>query len=181
MELKISLGLSQLISLMVFITIARWYVAPWVKSLSRATALIALIWPHVFRYVALQAYSARHAGFPISDTGLHAIIYGDLGGAIIAMSTIVALRHRSRAAISLVWLLVITTVADTVINISDGVRENLFGAATGVTWMVVGFYVPMLMVSLGLIVWQLYSRRSEPLEVAAANGSAVPKRLSLAS
>jgi len=48
--------------------------------------------------------------------------------------------------------------------------------------MVVSFYVPMLMVSLGLITWQLFSRNSEPFEVAAwAGPSRLPKRVSLAS
>ena len=155
--------------------------APWVRSLDRASALIALLWPHVFRYVALQAYSAQHAGFPISDAGLRNIVYGDVGGAIIALTAIVALRRRSRAAIPVVWLLVSTTVVDTVLNISGGIRENLFGAAAGVTWMVVSFYVPLLMVSLGLITWQLFSRHSEPFEVAAsADPSRLPKRMSLA-
>jgi len=58
---------------------------------------------------------------------------------------------------------VATTAFDTVSNISNGIRENLFGAATGVTWMVVSFYVPLLMVSLALTVWQLYSRFGEPI------------------
>src|SRR5579864_5704400 len=90
-----------------------------------------------------KSYSAQHVGFPISDVALRAIVYGDLAGAVIAMTAIVALRYRYRAAIPLIWLLVATTVVDTVLNITDGVRENLFGAATGITWMVVSFYVPM--------------------------------------
>lgn len=167
MELKIALGLSQMISLAVFASIAVWYVAPWIARRGRATALIALIWPHVFRYVALQAYSAQHAGFPISDEGLSRLVYGDLAGAILAFVAILALRHKIRIAIPLAYMLVATTVLDTVLNISNGIHENLFGAATGVTWMVVSFYVPMLMVSLGLIVWQLYSRFGESIAVSA--------------
>jgi hypothetical protein len=180
MELKVALGLSQLISLVVFATIASWYVAPWLKTLNRATALVALLWPHVFRYVALQTYSAQHGGFPISDAGLREIVYGDVGGAIIALTSIFALRHRTRAATPLVCLLVITTAVDTVLNISGGIRENLFGAATGVTWMVVSFYVPLRIVSSGLILWQLYSRRGEPIELSVPNSSVQPRRLSLA-
>jgi hypothetical protein len=180
MELKAALGLSQLISLLVFATIAKWYVAPWIKTRERATALIALIWPHVFRYVALQAYSAQHAGFPISDAGLEQIVYGDVGGMVVAFAAIVALQHRARVAIQLVWLLIVATVADTVLNISNGVRENLFGAATGVTWLVVSFYVPLLMVSLVLMVWQLYSRRGEPLGASIATIAHAASHVSVA-
>ena len=180
MELKAALGLSQLLSLVVFIAIARWYVTPWLKTLDRATALVALIWPHVFRYVALQAYSAQRAGFPISDDGVRRIVYGDVGGMIIAFAAIVALRHQLRTALPLVWLLVVTTMIDTVLNVADGISENLFGAATNVTWMVVSFYVPLLMVSLGLIVWQLYARRGEHAEAATAERPRLVKQVTLA-
>jgi hypothetical protein len=163
MELKAALGLTQLMSMLVFASIAAWYVVPWLARQERATALTALVWPHVFRYVALQAYSAQRAGFPISDAGLTRLVYGDLAGAALAFLVIVALRHRVQGAAALTWLLVATTAFDTVSNISNGIHENLFGAATGVTWMVVSFYVPLLMVSLALTVWQLYSRFGEPI------------------
>lgn len=180
MDLKAALGLSQLFSLIVFVTIARWYVMPWLRSQERATALIALLWPHVFRYVALQAYSAQHAGFPISDSGVSRIVYGDVGGMILAMIAITALRHQARPALTLVWMLVIATAADTVLNVSGGIREHLFGTATGVTWMIVSFYVPLLMVSLGLTVWQLYSRLGEPLRRAVAAPSRMAQHLAAA-
>ncbi|HEV3114754.1 MAG TPA: hypothetical protein VGY99_30070 [Candidatus Binataceae bacterium] len=174
MDVKAALGLSQVFSMIVFVTIARWYVMPWLKIQERATALVALLWPHVFRYVALQAYSAQHAGFPISDSGVNQIVYGDVAGMILALIAITALRHAARLAIALVWLLVIATAVDTVLNVSGGIREHLFGAATGVTWMVVGF------VSLGLTVWQLYSRRGEPLRRSIAAAPRMANHLSMA-
>jgi hypothetical protein len=174
MDVKAALGLSQVFSMIVFVTIPRWYVMPWLKIQERATALVALLWPHVFRYVALQAYSAQHAGFPISDSGVNQIVYGDVAGMILALIAITALRHAARLAIALVWLLVIATAVDTVLNVSGGIREHLFGAATGVTWMVVGF------VSLGLTVWQLYSRRGEPLRRSIAAAPRMANHLSMA-
>jgi hypothetical protein len=38
------------------------------------------------------------------------------------------------------------------------------GAASGVTWLVLVFFVPLVIVSLVLIIWQLYSRRGEALD-----------------
>ena len=178
MGLKTALGLTQLTSVLVFGSIASWYVAPWLARQERATALAALVWPQVFRYVALQAYSAQRAGFPISDAALTRLVYGDLAGAVLAFVVILALRHRVQGAAALTWLLVITTAFDTVWNVSNGIHENLFGAATGVTWMVVSFYVPLLMVSLALTVWQLYSRFGEPI---AASDSAARVRMGEAS
>jgi hypothetical protein len=49
---------AQLISLIVFAAIAKWYLVPWLHELSRAESLTALLWVHVFRYVALQVFSA---------------------------------------------------------------------------------------------------------------------------
>ncbi len=63
-------------------------------------------------------------------------------------------------------MLVLETVYDTVTNIQGGVREHLMGAASGVTWMVLIYFVPMVVVSCVLLVWQLYARRGEALEPA---------------
>jgi hypothetical protein len=42
-------------------------------------------------------------------------------------------------------------------------QEHLLGAAGGVTWMILAFYVPLVVVSLVLIAWQLVTRRGEML------------------
>jgi hypothetical protein len=158
---------AQLLSLIVCIAVARWYVAPWLQSRPRADALIALLWVHVFRYVALQVFSAQGNGFPISDGGAMEIVIGDVAGAVLAFVTIALLRQRVRLAIPLAWLLVAETAYDTVTNIHGGVREHLMGAASGVTWMILVFFVPMVVVSAALIAWQLYARRGQALDSVA--------------
>jgi len=149
--------------LFVFGTAAIWYFAPWLKTRSRADALTVLLWIHVFRYLALQAFSAQRDGFPISDGGLMEIVVADLTGMALAFVTIALLRYRVRLAIPLAWLLVVETTYDTFLNIRGGIREQLMGAARGVTWVTLVFYVPLLIVSLVLIIWQLSSRRRESL------------------
>jgi hypothetical protein len=42
------------------------------------------------------------------------------------------------------------------------------GAAGGVTWLILGIYVPMLVVSLAMIARQLYARRGEALDSSPA-------------
>jgi hypothetical protein len=152
---------AQLISLAVYIVIAIWYVAPWLARRERAKALIALLWLHVFRYVALQIFSAQQEGFPISIDGAMEIVIGDAAGAIIALAAIVLLRLRANAGVILTWLLVIETATDTVLNIHGGIEEHLMGAASGVVWMILVFYVPAIVVSVGLLAWQLVTRRHE--------------------
>jgi hypothetical protein len=155
---------AQLLSLIVFASIARWHVIPWLNSRPRVDALTALLWVHVFRYVALQVFSAQHGGFPISDGGALEIAAGDVAGALMAYVAIVLLRNGSRLAVPLVWVLAAETVYDTVSNIRGGVSEHLMGAAGGVTWMILVFFVPMITVSLALIIWQLLARRGEALD-----------------
>jgi hypothetical protein len=159
-------AVAQLLSLIVFAAVARWYVAPWLAKLSRAQALTALLWVHVFRYVALQVFAAQREGFPISPGGAMEIVVGDVAGAVLAFVAIALLRARSRLAVPVAWVLALETVYDTYSNISGGVREHLMGAATGVTWMVLSFFVPMVVVSCVLLIWQLYARRREALDPA---------------
>lgn len=159
-------GSAQLLSLIVFGAIAVWYVVPWLNSRTRAEALIALLWVHVFRYVALQAFSAQTNGFPISDEGAMEIVIGDVAGAVPAFITIVLLRSRVRLAVPLAWLLVVETAYDTVTNIHGGVREHLMGAASGVTWMILAYFVPAVVLSAVLLAWQLFARRGEALDAA---------------
>jgi len=154
---------AQLTSLVMYIVIARWYMVPLLARWGRAEALIALLWLHVFRYVALQIFAAQREGFPISMSGATEIVIGDVGGAVIAFAAIMLLRKRLRMAIALCWLLVAETATDTVINIHGGVEEQLMGAATGVVWMILVFYVPAVVVSVGLLAWQLIARRREVL------------------
>jgi hypothetical protein len=156
---------AQLVTLFVFIAIARWYVAPWLAARGRADALIVLLWIHVFRYVALQIFAAQREGFPISMGGALEIVIGDVGGAVIAFAAILLLRRRASAGVALCWLLIAETAADTFLNIRGGVEEHLMGAATGVTWMILVFFVPAIIASLGLMAWQLVSRRHEALAV----------------
>jgi hypothetical protein len=83
---------AQFVSLIVYAVIARWYVARWLQRRRRADALIALLWVHVFRYVALQVFSAQRDGFAISDGGVMDIVAGDVAGAVLALITIMLLR-----------------------------------------------------------------------------------------
>jgi hypothetical protein len=165
---------AQLITLFVFIALARWYVMPWLAARLRAEALIALLWVHVFRYVALQVFVAQRDGFPISSGGAMEIVIGDVGGAIIAFAAIILLRQRAVAGIALCWILVAETATDTFLNIRGGIEEHLMGAASGVTWMILVFFVPAVVVSIGLLAWQLVIRRQEPLAEGLRDGTPPP-------
>jgi len=155
-------NLARLFSLGLYVLLASWYVIPWLRRRQRADALIPLLWVHAFRYVALHLVDAQAAGYSISDALRDRIIYGDIIAMLLAVAAIAALRARSRLSIPLVLALVAETV--TFIASLLLVRQDAMAAvATGINWLVQSFYVPLVPVTLGLIIWQLVSRRREPL------------------
>jgi len=168
MTLMGAAALGSLLSFAIFALMAVWYVAPWLATQQRAEALTPLLWVHAFRHIALQIFSAQKFGFAVSDGARDQIAAGDVIGMTLAVIAIVALRYRARIAPVLIWVFVAETLFDLVSSTVAGVREQLFATASGVTWLILTFYVPLLWVSLGLIVWQLYARRQEPLALARA-------------
>jgi hypothetical protein len=168
MSLMSAAAFATVLSFVIFAIMATWYVAPWLVTRPLAEALVPLLWVHAFRHVALQIFSAQQFGFAVSNGTRDQIAAGDVTGMILAVSAIVALRWRARIATLLVWVFAAATAIDLVNSTIAGVREQLFATASGVTWLILTFYVPLLWVSLGLVAWQLYARRHEPLALARA-------------
>jgi hypothetical protein len=163
MDLALAQMLASLASVVVYGTLSVLYLIPWMRTQAKATALLPLLLIHVFRYIALSGFSAQAAGFPASDAQEMRVVVGDVIGATIAFLAIVALRFRSPLTTPLAWLLVIETLYDIVNNVRGGASEHLFAHTNGVGWMIVALYVPMIVVSLPVISWQLVSRRRESL------------------
>jgi hypothetical protein len=164
----VAAGLASLLSFVAFGLITAWYVVPWLRAQDRADALIALLWVHAFRHIALQIYSAQKFGFAVSDGARDQVAIGDTVGMILAVAAIIALRYRVRGSVLLTWALAAETLYDLASSTIAGIGEEFFEKAAGVTWMILTFYVPVLWVSLGLVVWQLFARRHEPLSPARA-------------
>jgi hypothetical protein len=154
------------LSFVVFALMAFWYVVPWLRAQGRADALVALLWVHAFRHVALHLVSTQRSGFPISDHGRDRIMYGDVVAMLLAVAAIAALRYRSRLAIPLVWVFVAETAADVVSIFGIVAREHLAQFVNGMSWLISSFYVPLVMVSFALIVWQLVARWGDPLTLS---------------
>jgi len=174
MSLTLAAALANALNLVIFIMMTAWYVIPWLARRERADALVPLLWIQAFRHVALQIFSAQRFGFAVSDAGRDQIAAGDLIGMFLAIAAISSLRYRWRIAPLLIWALVAETAFDLVYTTALGVREQLFASASGLTWLIVCFYVPLLWISLGLVVWQMHSRRDEPLWSMPKSSSPAP-------
>jgi hypothetical protein len=151
-----------LLSLVVYSLIAIWYVAPLLKKLDKRHALTAPLWVHVFRYVTLYLLVARREGYAIPDHTFNVVVIGDLSGAALALAGIIFLRMRSRLGPIFAGLVILASITDFAVGtyVRIGAPDP---EATGVWWLVFGFFAPAVLVSLPLLGWQLYKRRAERL------------------
>jgi len=143
------------ISFLVYILLAVWYAAPWMRRQTLAVALSVPLWVQALRYVALQIFSAQHYGFRISDTLANEIAWGDVAGALLALAALWLLRSGSRAAVVVVWIFAVETALDLLNATIGGIRERAFESAFATTWLILAFYTPLLWVTLALVVWRL--------------------------
>jgi hypothetical protein len=153
----------QAISIVVYAFVAWIFVVPWLRRADKVQALSALLLVHVFRYVVLYLYVAKREGYAISDAALLNLVVGDLSGAVLGAVGIVFLKMRSRLGLAVSALLVVATVADAARGAYLRGIEPPRPDPAGVWWMIFVFFAPLVVVSLPLIVWQLYSRRAESL------------------
>jgi hypothetical protein len=134
-----------------------------------AVAISVPLWIHAFRHVALQVFSAQAFGFQIPDTLARQVAWGDVAGGVLALAALWLLHARSRAAVVVIWLFVAETVLDFVNASIVSIRERTSETAHALTWLILNVYVPLLVVSLALLIWQMVSRRGEDLVVATSD------------
>lgn len=148
------------ITLIVF---ALWLFVPWARRRPLAAAITPLVIIHTGRTVALQLFSSQANGYDIPDRVRNEIVWGDQLGWLLALLTLIAMWLWPRVAKPIAWALVIATVIDLANALVTGLRNDLLGRATDVSWMILTFYVPALWVSTAVIVWLLATRSSEQM------------------
>src|SRR5262245_9103669 len=143
-------------SFVVCAVVAYLFVVPWARTVGGREALVPLLGVHTGRHVALQLLSAQQLGaFGISEAGRDEIIYGDGAGMILAVVAAVAVHQCWRSWRTFTWAFVAATAVDLGNSLVVGLREELFGVAQNVSWLILTFYVPLLWVTLALVVWGL--------------------------
>jgi hypothetical protein len=153
----------QIFTIVAYALFAFWYAVPALRRLRRADALAAIASVHVFRYIVLYIYQAQHEGYTISTAAARDLVIGDLAGAAIAIFAIALLRYRIKLGVAFCWLLVVETLIDAIVGGHQKSIDPPVSGLAGVWWLVFTFFAPLIMVSLPLLAWQLYSRRNESL------------------
>ena len=112
--------------------------------------------------MVLLIFSAQAQGLVISDRLRDQLVIGDLAGSFLALAALVALRRWPSGAWWLSLALVVATLLDVANAAVSGLGEGLFAHVTGVPWLILAFYVPLLTVSALLLGWQLSAAEGSP-------------------
>src|SRR5664279_1828024 len=149
-----------LTSVFVFGIVAVLYVWPYLTKLSRNSALIPLLFVHVFRYVGMTLLVAGMIDPKLPREFLSSAAYGDLLAAALALASIFALRSNWRFAVPLVWVANTWGFADLLNALRSVLQVNLPSFNLGTIWYIYTFYGPLVVVSHLMIFWILIKSRS---------------------
>jgi hypothetical protein len=166
MNAEKAIYLAQALNMFALIALAIWFVVPKLRNTGRAKALMALTSVHLGRTLCLEIYSSQDAGMKMANNIRDQIVVGDLLGWVLALIILFCLAWRLRFSVVLIWLLAIETVVDMGSGTIALIRAGTIGDVNGTSWLIVAFYLPVVQVAVGLSIWQLITRRSEPLFAA---------------
>ena len=160
MKVELMLPLSIAMGLVSYSLIAKWYLMPWLASISRREALTRLVLFHSFRYLGLAflipGVTAEHLDPRFADPAA----YGDLLAAVLALLAIIALRLEWSAGVPLVWFFNLVGFLDLLSALLQGVRfvpNGHFGS----TYFIPAVVVPALLVTHVAIFVLLVRRRKD--------------------
>jgi hypothetical protein len=149
-------GLQFLLSLVVYGLIARWYVAPRLRALPLASALMPLLFLHATRHLGMVFLVPSVVGPGLQPEFAVPAAYGDLLAALLALLALVALRARWPVALALVWVFNVVGALDLANALYRGAR---LGVSLGAAYYIPTFAVPALLVTHAMI-FTILLRRS---------------------
>jgi TRAP-type C4-dicarboxylate transport system permease small subunit len=136
-----------LLSCIIFVIAAAWYVWPLLAARSRNAALIPLLWVHVPRYVGMTLLVTGMVDPRLPSVFLSSAAYGDLVEAALALASVFALHFGWRGALQLVWVTNTWGFLDLLNGLRGVLQLNVpsFNLATG--WYIYTFYAPLVVAS----------------------------------
>jgi hypothetical protein len=147
-------------SVFVFGIVAVWYVWPSLTKVSRNSALIPLLFVHVFRYVGMTLLVTDMVDPKLPREFLSSAAYGDLLAAALALASIFALRSNWRVAVPLVWVANTWGFADLLNGVRGVLQLNVPSFNLATLWYVYTFFAPLVLVSHLMIFGILLKSRS---------------------
>lgn len=142
----LNFGIEFAMSLLVFGTLAKWYVWPFLRARPRTEALLILLVPFLPRYLGLASLvpgvvdpSVTQSTFALYQA------YGDFIAFALAFVAFVLLHFRNAWAIQALWVFNIFGTLDFIHSVVRGILGGT-GGSLGAFW-----YIPVCYVPLGLV------------------------------
>jgi hypothetical protein len=153
-------GISVLMSFVGFGIVSKLYIWPRLSIMSREKALIALLVPHMFRFVGLSLLIPGVVSPSLSPAFAAPAAYGDLVAAVLAIVATWALSARAFFAIPAVWVFNVWGAADLLYAFYQGqIGVRIGPGSLGAAYFIPTVVVPPLLVTHGLIFWLLLRTR----------------------
>jgi hypothetical protein len=149
-----------LTSILAFGLVAVWYVWPLLIKLTLNSALIALLFVHVPRYVGMTLLVTDMVDPKLPREFLSSAAYGDLLEAALALASIFALRSNWRVAVPLVWVTNTWGFMDLLNGVRGVLQLNVPSFNLATIWYIYTFYAPLVVLSHLMIFWILIKSRS---------------------
>ena len=134
------------LSLVAFVFIAKWYVTPWLKTVSLDVALEPILLLHSFRHLGMMFLVPGVVSSELTASFAYPAAYGDLLAAMLAFTALIALRFKWRAAVPIVWIFNIGGTLDLLYAVSLGMFHGV-GGLLGAAYWIPALLVPPLLVS----------------------------------
>jgi Ca2+/Na+ antiporter len=160
MENVVIFWMQLFVSFFVFGILAAWYVWPSLNKLSRNSALIPLLWVHVFRYVGMTLLVTGMVDPKLPKEFLSSAAYGDFLEAGLALASIFVLRGNWRGAVPLVWFTNTWGFVDLLNGVRGVLQLNVPSFDLATFWYIYTFYAPLVIVSHLMIFGVLIKSRS---------------------
>jgi hypothetical protein len=136
--------------------VVAWYVWPQLRGRSRAEAMRPLLVLHSFRFVGLSFLVPGVVSPDLPPAWAGPAAYGDLIAAILALLALAGLK--TRLGTPLVWLFNIWGTADLLYAFYQANHIELDAGQMGAGYFIVTVFVPLLLITHGLLFRLLLSR-----------------------
>ena len=124
------------------------YIWPELRLRQQAEALRPLLMLHSFRFVGLANLVPGVVSPDLPSTFAHAVAYGDIIAAMLALLSLLALPRG--AGVMIVWIFNLWGTADLLNAFYQANRAGLLAGQLGATYFIPTIFVPLLLITHGL-------------------------------
>jgi hypothetical protein len=135
------------------------YVLPSLRTRPRDDALRLLVLPHAFRFVGLSFLVEGVVSPALPAKFSTPAAWGDFGAAILALVVIASLARRWSITVPLVWVFNVWGTIDLLYANVNAIRLHIDPGEFGAAYYIPTVWVPLLLVSHGLVFWLLLPTR----------------------